>query len=543
MFNLRYYQCEAKSSVYGCWDTYQSTAVIAATGTGKTELYLSIAADMPGRVVVLAHRDYLLTQPIRRFAAAGFDDVAVEKAEQKSEVGFLRSKVVFASVQSLSKPNRLEKFDPNSFSCLIVDEGHRATATTYRRVLSHFTQNPRLKVLILTATPKRKDGVALGNVCESVAYEYGPKRASDEGWIVPLRFFRRDVPDLDFSNVKITGGDLDPEQVERLLLEEKPLHYICASMAEDRGPTIAFCPRVGVARAFHELMNRRYRPNRSAVLWQDSNDEERERAGKGLADGSLDYLFNVDIATEGYDVPELARVVWACPTASLVKFTQGTGRVFRPHGSLRGQLVGTLADAAARRDLIANSPKPFGQVVTFYPANCKHQLCDPIDILGGDDLKPDVKAAAKQAAGGGEEDPQEAIDTGEAVVDLRRLLEQRRRELKAKAKVVDSEYDGFGGQRHRGVNGVSTRDMRAASDEATASWGSGDEISPKQRNWFKWKRIEVPAGVTKFRAVVVRDLIEHGVSPMTAFSYPKGQALSIRKKYEEGNSGKDPVPE
>ena len=69
---------------------------------------------------------------------------------------------------------------------MIVDEGHRGTSPTYRRVLDHFRANPRLKVLVLTATPNRKDGVALGNVCESVAGVYGPSQAMVEGWIVPV---------------------------------------------------------------------------------------------------------------------------------------------------------------------------------------------------------------------------------------------------------------------------------------------------------------------------------------------------------------------
>jgi superfamily II DNA or RNA helicase len=527
-FSLRYYQSEAKAAVYGAWETYQSTAVISATGTGKTELYLSIAVELRGRVLVIAHRDYLLTQPIARLAAVGFEDVAVEKADQRSEVGYARAKVVFASVQSLSRAERLARFRPDDFAAVIVDEGHRAVAPQYRRVLDHFRQNKRLKVLVLTATPNRKDGVALRNVCESVAYEYGPKRASDEGWIVPLRFFRREVPDLDFSGIDLKGGDLDPEQVERALMEEKPLHHICASLADDRGPTIVFCPRVGVAQAFDALMNRRYRRNRSAVLWQDSTDEDRERAGKGLADGSLDYLFNVDIATEGYDVPELVRVVWASATASLVRFTQGTGRVFRPAGAVKPQLVGDLTDAPARRAAIAASSKPYGQVVTFYPQNCRHQLCDPVDILGGADLPPDVKAAAKGAqermAGGADgADPDAAVEVGETSVEFWKLLDQRRKSLKAKAQTVDREYDGFGGSAQRAAAGAGPKVPPAAG----GTWPAGDAMTEKQAGWFRWKRIAVPEGVTKLRASVVRDLIDAGVKPDTAWGYGMRQARAV----------------
>ena len=536
MFNLRYYQQEAVEAVYREWEKVQTTAIIAATATGKTEIYLDIAASYPGRVLIMAHRDYLLNQPIGRLRKHGFDDIAVEKAEQRSEGGLMESKVVFASVQSLSKPSRMATFDPFKFSAVIIDEGHRAAAKTYRDVLDHFKTNPRLRILILTATPKRKDGIALGTVCDSVAYVYGPRQAINEGWIVPLRFYRREVEGLDFSTVKLKGSDLDQEQVEQLLLQEKPLHTVCASLAEDRGPTVIFCPGVMVARAYQTLMDTRYRPGRAAVLWADSDEIEREKVGIQLAQGELDYLFNCDLVTEGYDVPELVRVVWAAPTASLTKFTQGTGRVFRTHGSLRDILTGTRDDAEQRRLQIQQSPKPLGMVVTYYPQNCKHQLCEPNDILGGDDLPSEVKAYAKQiqeatAAQPDGSDPDEDVETAGAVVALRALLEERRRKIRAKADARDTEYDGMGGRnrsRSQGANGE-----RKAAKEISDDWPEGKPPSPAMKGWFRYRGVNADElGMTAWRAYTVRQLVgEHGIDMATALSYSKAQALAVLHKY------------
>lgn len=539
MFDLRYYQQESIDAVYREWESVQSTCIIAATATGKTEIYLSIAASYPGRVLVVAHRDYLLGQPIRRLAAHGFDDVGIEKAEHRSEGRLEPSKVVFASIQSLCKEDRLKTFDPFSFSAIIVDEGHRAVSKTYRTVLDHFRTNPRLRILILTATPKRKDGIALGNVCESVAYTYGPKTAMNEGWIVPLKFYRRTVEGLDFSTVKLKGSDLDQEQVERLLMQEKPLHEVCSSLALDCGPTVIFCPGVMIARAYHTLMNERYRQGRSAVLWQESDEEERETVGKKLANGEIDYLFNCDLVTEGYDIPELVRVVWAAPTASLVRFTQGTGRVFRTHSSLRGQLTGDRAESDARKLLIQQSPKPVGHVVTYYPQNCTHQLCEPNDILGGEDLPAEVKAYAKQiqeqtAAQPGGSDPDEDVETAQAVVELRSLLELRRQKIKAEAAVRDTEYDAFGGGANR-TSANKTNGERDAVRRISDDWPNTKPASDKQKAWFHRKGIHVE--LTAWRAFVVRDLVEkHGIKLETAMGYSKNQALAVKEKYEKAAS-------
>ena len=59
MDELRYYQTEAIEGAFEQWKTHQSTAIISCTGSGKTEMYMAVARMMPGRVLVLVHRDYL----------------------------------------------------------------------------------------------------------------------------------------------------------------------------------------------------------------------------------------------------------------------------------------------------------------------------------------------------------------------------------------------------------------------------------------------------------------------------------------------------
>jgi superfamily II DNA or RNA helicase len=541
MFNLRYYQRDIVEAVRAIWERHVAAVVISATGTGKTELYLTLAVEEPGRVLVLVHRDYLIDEPIKRLAVHGFDDVAVEKAAQRSESHWSKKKIVFASVQSICRPNRLATFDPKEFSVLIVDEGHRAVAPTYRRVIDHFTQNPRLRVAVLTATPNRKDNIALHNLCGGdigVAYIYGPKQAADEGWLVPLRFYRREVEGLDFSRVRMKGTDLDQEQVEQLLLQEEPLHKVCASLAEDRGSTLVFCAGVQLVRAYATLMNDRYRPGRAVAVWQKTSEEERVRIKAQLAQGEIEYVFNCDLFTEGYDVPDLARVVWAAPTASLVRFTQGTGRVFRTHSSLQDQLTGTLADAPQRRLLIEQSPKPFGQVVTYYPQNCRHQLCEPNDILGGDDLPQDIRRAAKQiqeatATMPEGSDPEEDIDTARAFIELRALLDARRKEIKAKATVNDRQYNGFAGSRYVGHG---TNAERKAAKEISEDWPAGKPASQKQIGMLKYKGLKnaEKLALTSWRASCLIDLITKAkFSPESALACNKRQALAILAKYKD----------
>jgi superfamily II DNA or RNA helicase len=534
--HLRYYQNEARIAIRNEWDRVVSTACIMPTATGKTEVYLSLAVEEVGRVLVLVHRDYLISSPVERLARIGFTDVGVEKAKLRSEDGLYRGKIVFASVQSIGPEKQLPRllsFDPKKFSLLIVDEGHRAVSDSYRRVLAYFRDgNPKLKVLILTATPKRKDGLALGNICESVAYEMTPGAAAEEGWIVPPRFFRRDVPNLDFSRVLMKGSDMDPDAMAEALLEEGPLHEVCASLADDQGPTIVFGPKVLVVQTYAAAMSMRYRPDRAMAVHEGSTDEEMERATKGLADGTIDYVFNVDKITEGYDVPACLRVAWVAPTASLVRWTQGCGRGFRPHHSIARHLTGGRDQAGQRRLLIAQSPKPECEIVTYYPSNCRHQICSAVDLLGGRDLAPDVydfslqvqEETSKQPGGSS---TGEDVETARVFCDLRAALEEKRKDLKAQATVVDTEYDGMGGKAERLSDSACLRSDEMA---VAASWGAGNPASEKQVKWLRWKGLteDQAALFTKWRACVVRDLYEMGMPLEKASAMRKRQALKVR---------------
>lgn len=49
--------------------------------------------------------------------------------------------------------------------------------------MDYYRQNPALKVLGVTATPDRADEAALGQVYESVAFDYEISDAIGDGWV------------------------------------------------------------------------------------------------------------------------------------------------------------------------------------------------------------------------------------------------------------------------------------------------------------------------------------------------------------------------
>src|SRR5215813_12088037 len=164
---LRSYQSSAVESVFDHWKEKQSTLIVAATGTGKTETFCEVIRRVqPGRAMVLAHRLELVKQAVHRLRKFQIDS-SIEMADlHAEEQQWSRTPVVVSSVQTQyagrNGNTRMKRFDPNDFSLLIVDEAHHYTAKSYRKVLDYYKQNPNLKVLGVTATPDRADEQALG---------------------------------------------------------------------------------------------------------------------------------------------------------------------------------------------------------------------------------------------------------------------------------------------------------------------------------------------------------------------------------------------
>lgn len=136
---LRDYQKECLEIIDNL--TSGSHLINMATGLGKTFTFSQIKRK--GRVLVLAHREELVTQPAKYYDC----QVGIEMANHKSK----NEDVVIASVQSLL--HRLDKFKQNEFDTIITDEAHHAVAKSYKTIYNYF--KPRLH-LGFTATPNRR---------------------------------------------------------------------------------------------------------------------------------------------------------------------------------------------------------------------------------------------------------------------------------------------------------------------------------------------------------------------------------------------------
>jgi len=323
---LRPYQEEARKAVWAEWDEkgIKNTLLVLVTGGGKTIIFSKIIEDCVRRgerVLVLAHRGELLEQAADKLARSTGLQCAVEKAEQTCMGSWFR--VVVGSVQTLQREKRLAQFPEDYFDAIIIDEAHHALADGYQRVLEHF---PAARVLGVTATPDRGDMKNLGQVFESLAYEYTLPRAVQEGYLAPIKALT--VPlKLDISGVGIQNGDYKAGEVGTAL--EPYLHQIAEVIAREcaQRKTVIFLPLVKTAQKMRDIL-------RSHGMKADEVNGESPDRAEILARfdrGESNVLCNAMLLTEGWDCPSVDCIVVLRPTKQRGLYCQMVGRGTRLH--------------------------------------------------------------------------------------------------------------------------------------------------------------------------------------------------------------------
>lgn len=307
---LRPYQQEAVEAVFREWGSgHHRTLLVQATGTGKTVCFAEVVrrvAERGGRSLVLAHRGELLEQAADKIGRMTGLSCSVERAEETS-VGTW-DRVTVGSVQTLMREDRLSRLAPDRFQCVVVDEAHHAVSESYRRVLDHFSG---ADVLGVTATADRADRRDLGEVFDSIAYEYGLARAVRDGWLCPIE--AQTLPlSVDISGVSTQAGDYAAGQLGDAL--DPYLDAIADQMAgvcrERR--TVAFLPLVRTAKAFAE----RLRARGLTACEVDGQSEDRDEVLADFQAGRYQVMCNSMLLTEGWDCPAVDCVVVLRPTKS-----------------------------------------------------------------------------------------------------------------------------------------------------------------------------------------------------------------------------------
>lgn len=301
--------------------------LISATGTGKTYLSaFAVKKANPKRLLFLAHREQILKQACKTFAKIIPDiQYGILSANHKD----FHKPYLFSTINMLSKEENLTQFAPTHFDYIIIDETHRAGASSYLKILNYF--QPQF-LLGMTATPERTDGFDIYQLFDhNIAYEIRLNQAMQENLLCPFHYFG--ITDITVDNQEIN----DNSTFNDLTTDARVTHIINQSQyygfSGERLRGLIFCSQIEEAQILSQKFNERGF-NTIALSGKDSQEtrtnaihklEQKERST------GLDYIFTVDIMNEGIDIPAINQIIMLRPTKSAIIFVQQLGRGLRKY--------------------------------------------------------------------------------------------------------------------------------------------------------------------------------------------------------------------
>jgi superfamily II DNA or RNA helicase len=386
-------------------EQHHSALVVIATGGGKSVIAGALSQHevaRGGRVLMLAHREELVEQLAAKARAAGVE-VEIEQGPRRAG----DASVVVGSVPTLARSKRLLEWPQDAFSRVIADECHHAPAASWSAILGHFHA---AKVVGFTATPDRADGVALGKLFATVAYRLEIRELIAMGYLVPIRARRVVLEGVDLSRLAIRRGDFAQDELAAAMATERAVAGAVTALREMAAArsTIVFAASVDHARKIAAELRRRAGSGCAHVVHGELPRDERRILMRTFAAGEYQYLVNVDVATEGVDIPRASCVAMLRPTKSRSRYVQGAGRGLRLLGDTYAESC-----AAGKSDML---------LLDFSGTAGKHRLVGPVDVLDGD-APDELRAELDGLLGVGTGPLEEMLDAAASVVEIRRTRE------------------------------------------------------------------------------------------------------------------------
>jgi superfamily II DNA or RNA helicase len=346
---LRDYQAECVENVLNEAKAGTSRQlVVLPTGSGKTIVMAAIARRLDKRTLILAHRQELIDQTLDKFKMFWPGcDVGI----CMGELDEVDNHIVVGSIQSCSRPKRLERLKAQGFELMMIDEAHHAPSASYQAVidgLGFAGSNGNLLVGV-TATPQHKLG--LGNTFSKVVYSRSISTMIRAGYLAPL-IGRKILTTLSLTDIRIQNGDFAIGDLSEAINTPQRNTFIAEKYKAYAGDRkgVAFCCDVKHCLDLAEAM--RAQGIAAHAVFGDMPPEERKQILEDLKHGRIQMGVSCGVLCEGWDQSDIAAVVMARPTRSHGLYIQSVGRGLRLHPGKRDCLVLDFTDRANNLDSI-----------------------------------------------------------------------------------------------------------------------------------------------------------------------------------------------
>lgn len=496
---LRDYQKECLDII----NSLQSGSYIIrlATGLGKTVIFTNIKRK--GKVLVLAHREELIRQPIKYYDCP----VGIEMASEKSN----GEPVVIASVQTLVR--RLDKFDPWEFDMIITDEAHHAAARSYQKIYDYFV--PRLH-LGFTATPNRGDGARLDNIYQDIIFDRDLKWGIQQGYLSDIHCLRVNIG-YDLSKVARRMGDFATGELENAMNIESHNKAIAEAYYKyAKGQTLIFATSVQHAQDIAKEI-----PGAVAVT---GDTKSRAEIIDAFTRREIPVLVNCMIFTEGTDIPLVETIIIARPTQNSSLYTQMVGRGLRLHPDKEKLILIDCVGVTGKCD-ICTAPTLIGVDLDQVPKSKRDEiegdLFDLPEIIAKESDCPEswirnteiVNLWAREQGYTTHNINFFKMPNGDLIVSL---PERNTFRIPAQNELGMTIYNGEKMSMQKAIDTVYKElnekyyEYRAIWDlNIVSKWGR-NPATEKQLNLLRRRKIDIPEGLTAGQASMILNRIMNG---------------------------------
>jgi DNA repair protein RadD len=315
---LRPYQIADVANIRAAFTQHRRVLFVLPTGGGKTVVFAFItthAAAKGNSVVILAHRQEIADQISLALTAMGVPHGRIQP-------GYDRTSDLVQVGMVMTAARRLETLTEPTL--LVVDEAHHAVAGTWCRIAEAWRT---ARVLGVTATPERLDGVGLRDAFDVMVVGPDVRDLIDAGHLAAFRYLAPNTA-LDLSGVRTTAGDYNASDLADVLDRDTVTGNVVAHYLKHLAPRTAFC--CTILHAEHVALQFRDAGIPAASIDGSMSSDERRDMVERLRAGDIRVLSSCEIISEGFDAPAVGGCILLRPTQSFALYRQQVGRCLRP---------------------------------------------------------------------------------------------------------------------------------------------------------------------------------------------------------------------
>lgn len=323
--HLREYQTDLIKRVRDAYRKgYKAPCIVLPCGGGKSVITAEIAKQTTRKennVLFLIHRRELRDQIIRTFSKWGVD----------------MSLCDVMMVQSAAR--RADKLRPPAL--VITDENHHCLASSYKTIYEEF---PKARFVGVTATPVRLNGDGLGDVNDVLIQGVSAKWLIENNFLAPYDYYAPSVSDL--TGIKISHGEYAAGDIEKLLAKNTVFGDVIGYYKKLAAGKQAVCYCASIRHSEEMAAAFRKAGIEAAHIDGATPLAERQKIIDNFRRGALDILCNVDLISEGFDIPDCECAILLRPTKSLTLYIQQSMRCMRYKPGKRAVIIDHVGNYA-----------------------------------------------------------------------------------------------------------------------------------------------------------------------------------------------------